>query len=78
MPSIEIYLPNSLHGKVRELAERDNVSINQFIMVALAEKVSALETESYLKARAERGNRADFEAALNKVADIEPEDHDKL
>ena len=78
MSAISVRLPESLHEAVRELAQRENVSINQFIALALAEKVSALKTEEYLSARAQRGSRTGFEAALDKVADVEPEDHDRL
>jgi hypothetical protein len=41
-------------------------------------KVSALMAEDYLAERAARGNRAKFEAAMAKVADIEPEEYDRL
>jgi len=44
----------------------------------LAEKLSALETETYLKERSRCGDRAALERALAKVADVEPEDHDRL
>jgi hypothetical protein len=63
---------------VRELAAHDKVSINQFITIALAEKVSALMTETYLKERAQRASREKFEAALAKVADVLPEEQDRL
>ena len=78
MKTISVRLPDSLHETVRELARRDNVSINQFIALALAEKVSALKTEEYLKERAQRGDRTGFEAALAKVPDVEPDDRDIL
>jgi len=78
MSAISVRLPDSLHEAVRELAERDNVSINQFIALALAEKVSALMTEEYLSERAKRGSRAKFEAALARVPDVEPDEQDRL
>lgn len=78
MSAISVRLPESLHEVVRELAERDNVSINQFITLALAEKVSAMMTEDYLAERAKRGSREKFEAALAEVADIEPDERDRL
>jgi hypothetical protein len=67
-----------LHEKARELAARDNVSVNQFITLALAEKIAALTTEEYLAARARRGDRAKFEAAMAHVADAEPDEQDRL
>jgi hypothetical protein len=78
MSAINLRLPESIHEAVRELAAKENVSINQFIAVALAEKISALMTEDYLKERAKRGSREKFEAALSQVADIEPVEGDEL
>ena len=76
MSTISLRLPESLHKRVRELAEQENVSINQFITVALAEKISALLTDVYLTERAERGDRKKFEKALAKVKKAEPEEVD--
>jgi len=50
----------------------------ELIIVALAEKISSLMTEAYLGQRAKRGDRKKFEQTMARVADIEPEDHDKL
>jgi hypothetical protein len=35
-------------------------------------------TEDYLGERAKRGNRTKFEKAMAKVADVEPEEYDRL
>jgi hypothetical protein len=78
MSTISLRLPNSLHDTVRELAKKEDVSINQFITLALAEKISALMTEDYLEERAKRGDRVKFEQAMSKVPDIEPEEYDRL
>ena len=67
MSTISLRLPESLHEKARELAKQENVSINQLVVTALAEKLSALMTEEYLQARAKRGRRRKFEAVLRKV-----------
>jgi len=78
MSTVSIRLPESIHSRVKILAKRDKTSINQLIITALAEKLSALDTETYLNKRAESGDRSKFENALSKVADIEPEEYDKL
>lgn len=78
MSTISLRLPESLHKKIRELADRERVSINQLITLAIAEKLSALTTEELLGERARRGDRAKFENALSKVADAEPEEWDRL
>lgn len=78
MSTISLRLPEYLHEAVRKLAQEENVSINQFVTLALAEKVSALMTEDYLEERARRGSRSKFEAAMSKVADIEAKEYDRL
>lgn len=78
MSTISLRLPESLHQHLRQLAKAEGTSINQFITTAVAEKVSALSTEDYLAERASRASRARFDAALSRVADIEPAEYDKL
>lgn len=78
MGAISLRLPESIHKQVKELARQDGTSINQFITSALAEKMSALLTEEYLKKRATKGNRKKFEQALSKVSDQQPEKYDKI
>ncbi|MBC7226361.1 MAG: toxin-antitoxin system HicB family antitoxin [Thermoflexales bacterium] len=78
MSTISLRLPESLHRAVKILAKRDRVSMNQFIALALAEKVSALMTADWLEERARRGDRARFEQVLAKVPDVEPEEIDRL
>jgi hypothetical protein len=78
MSTISLRLPESLHESARALAEKENISINQLITLALAEKVSALMTEEYLGERAKRGSKEKFHKAMAKVADVEPEEQDKL
>ena len=78
MSTISLRLPDSLHESVRNLAKEDNISINQFVATALAEKMSALITEKYLSERAEKGSKKKFKTALSKVKDIKPDTSDKL
>lgn len=77
MSTLSVRLPNSLHKQIKELAERDGISMNQLISSAVAEKTAALLTEEYLEQRASRGNRKKFLAVLRKVADIEPPEQDQ-
>ncbi len=78
MTTMSIRLPASLHKQVRELALQEGISINQFAATAIAEKLSALMTSTYLEQRAVRGERSRFEAVLAKVSDAPPEEHDRL
>jgi hypothetical protein len=69
MSTLSLRLPESIHKKVREIADREGVSINQFITTALAEKLSALLTVEYLEKRGRRGRRESYERVLRKVKD---------
>lgn len=77
MTTLSIRWPDSLHQMIRELAKADQISMNQFIASAVAEKVSALTTEQYLMEGARRGDIKKFRHALASVPDVEPEDFDR-
>jgi len=70
MTALTVRLPNSVHQKVRELAERDDISVNQFIAAAVSEKMASVMTLDYLKAEAAKGNRQDFDRFLAMVPDV--------
>jgi hypothetical protein len=78
MSTLSLRLPNSLHDRARELAEREGISINQLVATALAEKMAALMTEDFLEERARRGTRAEFVRVLDTVPDVEPDPEDRL
>ena len=80
MSALSLRLPESLHAQVRELAERDRVSINQFVTLAVAEKVATLRTLDYIEQRGQRGSRERFDRVLHKVAEasLEPYEADRL
>ena len=63
MSTLSLRLPDSLHKRIKELSKTEGVSINQFITLALTEKMSALMTLDYLQQRAERSSKEKFEKA---------------
>lgn len=77
MSSLSIHLPDALHKRMEELAAREELSIDQFIATAIAEKMAVLMTSVNLEARAVRGSRATFDRALANVPDVEPLPHDR-
>lgn len=76
--AVSIRLPESLHNHVQELAEQEGITLDFFVSSAVAEKMAALRTADYSREPAARGSREGFEAALAKVPDVEPEEHDRL
>lgn len=57
-------LQPSLLEEARRIAEAEGVALNQFINVAVAEKLSAMRTERYFE---ERAARADVPKALDTL-----------
>ncbi len=78
MSTLSVRLPESVHKKLKELAKKEGVSMNQFISLAVSEKLSALMTVDYLKERAKKADRKAFEDILSQVPDVEPEEYDRL
>lgn len=76
MSNISLRLPDSLHKKARDLAKKENTSINQLVSSALAEKISALMTEEYIEQRGRRASKQKFKKALIKVADVDAKEYD--
>jgi hypothetical protein len=78
MSALSVRLPKSLHEQLREVAQEEGISVNQFVMLAIAEKVTALSTIEYLEKRAKSGSREKLLGILNKAPDVEPEEIDRL
>ncbi|NJN83107.1 MAG: toxin-antitoxin system HicB family antitoxin [Caldilineaceae bacterium] len=74
MTTVQISIPDSLRSVVDEIVNREGMSFEQFVMLAIAEKASAIATEDYLEKRAQQGSKDKFLAAMGKVADVEPPD----
>lgn len=78
MSTMSIRLPESIYHKMKEIARKEGVSMNQLINSAISEKVSAILTEDYIAERGKRGSREKYEAVLLKVAEAEPDTEDRL
>ena len=78
MSTLNVTLPDSLRRRAATLAAEDGVSLDQFVATALAEKLAVLDADTYIRDRAARGSREQFERVLAKVPDVEPEDRDRL
>ena len=78
MSTLSVRLPNSLHRQLRDLAEREGVSMNQLISSAVGEKLASLLTLDYLRERGRQGKRSAFERVLRRVRDVAPEERDAL
>jgi hypothetical protein len=54
--NVALRLQTSLLEEARRVAEAEGVALNQFINVAVAEKLSAIRTDDYFRERAAQGD----------------------
>lgn len=78
MANYALRVPESLFAYARKVAEEEQVSMNQFFVTAIAEKVSSLKTEAYFRERQARGEPIDFDNWLAASPDVEPMAGDEL
>jgi len=71
-------LQPSLKSAAERLAAAEGTSLNQFINVAVAEKLSALETEDFFRTRAAKGDRQAFLGFLDGGRNESPVAGDEL
>jgi hypothetical protein len=78
MSTLSLRLPDSLHRNLKRAADQDGISINQFISLAVAEKLSALDTYDIIAERAKGASRESFLAAMALVPKGEVVEGDEL
>ena len=78
MSNYALRIPDSLFEFAKKCAKEDNVSLNQFIVLALAEKVSALKTAEFFAERIARARPDRLEKILAKTPDHPPVAGDEL
>ena len=67
MSNYALRLPESLKQAAKRIAAADDTTMNQFFVVAIAEKISAMETAQFFEKRAALTTREAAEAAWGKV-----------
>jgi hypothetical protein len=63
-------LPDSMLKAAAKAAEQDGTTVEQFVTVAMAENLSALQTEGLIEARASRADLHRYRAILAKVPNV--------
>lgn len=71
-------LQTSLKREAERVAKAEGTTLNQFINVAVAEKLSALRTATYFKERAARADVARALELLDRAGDAPPREGDEI
>jgi len=78
MKTIQVRLPDHVHGKVKELAQEEGISINNFIVSSISNEVVRQETSDFFKSAAASFNPQAFAEALAAIPDGPVPDSDKI
>ncbi|MBD2326718.1 CopG family transcriptional regulator [Alkalinema sp. FACHB-956] len=78
MSVYSLELPNELLAQVQQLAAEKQLSLEQWMLLAISEKVKAEQSFAVMRAYASRANDAAFEAVMAKVPDVPPMVGDEL
>jgi len=69
----------SVKKAAQRLAQEDGVSLNQWIAVAVAEKIGVVETAAeFFRRRAGRATGAGLMKFLRHAPDVKPEEEDRI
>lgn len=71
-------LPASIKAEAERLAEQEGTSLNQFVAVAVAEKVAALRTADFFAARKGKGDREAFLQLMTREGGQPPQTGDEM
>ncbi len=71
-------LPRSLKEAVERLSREDGTSMNQFVAMAVAEKVSALRTARFFEDRRARADFKAFDRIMKRRGGKPPREGDEM
>ena len=71
-------LPKPLKDEVARVAKKDGTSINQFIALAVAEKLAVLETASFFERHKARADTNAFRKILNREGGLRRRPGDEI
>ena len=78
MTKLNTKIPDALFRQAQTIADREQISLDQFIAIALASQVSVWETHQNVTERAKIGDWEKAQEILAKAPDFEPENYDKF
>jgi hypothetical protein len=78
MHTMSLRMPDYLKLAINDVCKNEKISLNQFVLNALSEKVSALQTIDIIEQKSSKASKEDFLYALSQIPDNEPYENDKL
>jgi hypothetical protein len=67
MPQYAFELPEALVQAAQEVAQAEQISLDDFVLAAIADKIAAARTAQYFRTRAARADPQAFLAVLERI-----------
>ena len=78
MKTIQIRLPDAIHGRIKRLSTEEGLSLNQFIVTSISNEVVRQETRDFFQEAASRFDARAFAETLTHVPDAQPRKGDEI
>ena len=78
MTTIKANVPDYLAKLAAEAAEKEQITLDQVVSLALSSQVTAWKVRDEIATRAKRGNLAEFDRILARVPGVPPQPGDEL
>lgn len=76
--SCTMRLPRSILAGIEKLSKADGISINQFVSIAVAEKLAIMQAETYFAERQARADLTDFDRLMARQGGTAPREGDEV
>lgn len=70
-------LPKSIKAAIEKIAREEGISMNQFVVTAVVEKISAMNTAAWLTERRDRADLAALRKILRRKGGVPPREGDE-
>jgi hypothetical protein len=70
-------LPRSIRAGVERFSQQDGISINQFVSIAVAEKLAMLQAQVYFAERSARADMVAFDQLMQRNSGASPQSGDE-
>ena len=78
MKTLQVRLPENVHGRVTRLSREEGISLNQFIVTSVSNEIVREETRDFFRKAASSFDPKAFADALAAVPDAPPAEDDAL
>jgi hypothetical protein len=71
-------LPRSIRAGVEQMSKQDGISINQFVSIAVAEKLAMMQAQTFFAERSARADLAAFDRLMQRTGGQPPQSGDEV